>query len=150
MYGRRRPLLAVTVWLLLVLLPVRGWASAWMTADMGQASPSLLASGEHGHHGASPVLASAPDTGHPPAHPADHHEPHHLTDGASSAIDGDACCAPGESASHGLCDVCHTPTGPAASTPTAVAPSAVQARPAGSGLADRDAEVGLLFRPPRA
>lgn len=113
--------------LMLVLLPLRGWAGAAMSVDHPAMAPAVAAAftGDH-------AAAEAP-----PCHGESHAAP------AAAAQPADGGCA-----TCGLCDVCHSPLlGSLWPGPLPPQPPAMQPQP----LPERftSAPVRLLPEPPR-
>lgn len=118
------------VWMVVALLPMRGWAFAAM--------PTVPGTG-------GPVAVFAP-AAHPEAHEAAADSmPCHGVEATESrhggTADADGTCA--------LCQICHAAFAAAPSVPACEPPLAQRAAPPSHDAPAPDAERRSLFRPPR-
>ena len=120
-HGRRRSLPALAaLWLLLALLPLRGWAGVAMHLPDAAAHEVAVAPACHG---------AAPE-GHDHGGPADDATAH-----------ADAACT--------LCDLCHGAVAPQALPPQPAGHAAAQRPPVTSPGAPPEGVATTLYRPPR-
>ena len=112
----------IVLWILLALLPLRGWASVSMQAEM--ATNALVTASDTPHHASAPCHEAAPAS---------------ADDNASGT--GHASCS--------MCDLCHSVALATPASPIDAMQAAVTRVRPGTTIDTGRALVGGLERPPR-
>jgi hypothetical protein len=128
------PFRVVILWILLALLPLRGWAMSDMQVSMATGTLAAVASQQVAN--APPVHAS------PPCHGESAQQTSAGTDESRVESGAHSGCS--------LCDLCHSVAIVTTSTMPSLAPSTVSQASPWAGTDTGLALIGRLDRPPRA